>query len=53
LEARLGGQYPDLKAADSELARVRGTMREEVTKIVSSLASSAELSRARVADLAG
>jgi capsular exopolysaccharide synthesis family protein len=53
LEARLGGQYPDLKAADSELARVRGTMREEVTKIVSSLASSAELSRAREADLAG
>ena len=52
LESGLGGQYPDLKAAESELARVRGTMREEVTKIVSSLASSAELSRAREADLA-
>ena len=52
MESGLGGQYPDLKAADSELGRLRGTIREEVNKIVSSLAATAELSRAREADLA-
>ena len=52
MESGLGGQYPDLKAADNELARLRGTIREEVNKIVSSLAATAELSRAREEDLA-
>jgi polysaccharide biosynthesis transport protein len=51
LEGRLGVLYPDLRAADNELANVRRTINDEVNKIVSSLATNAQLFRIREDEL--
>lgn len=51
LDSRLGVLYPDLRAADSELSHIRGTINNEVNKIVSSLESNAQFARAREEEL--
>jgi polysaccharide biosynthesis transport protein len=52
LDGRLGVLYPDLRAADSELSHIRGTINDEVRKIVSSLDSNVQFARAREDELA-
>ena len=52
LQSRLGVLYPDLKAADNELAHIRGAISGEVKKIVASLGSDVQFARAREEELA-
>lgn len=52
LDGRLGVLNPDLRAADSEVSHLRGTINEEVGKLVSSLASGAQLAKLREEELA-
>jgi capsular exopolysaccharide synthesis family protein len=52
LQSRLGVLYPDLKAADNELSHIRGSVNEEVKKIVASLGSDVQFARAREDELA-
>lgn len=51
LSMRLGPTHPDRRVADAQLAQLRGTIREEIAKVTTSLKGQAEVTRSREAGL--